>query len=132
MNKHLLLILLGFGSFGVSADDGFPIELTCEIGANIVYFNLNETKVGSWWKPHFSHSFGSKFTSTYFNNKAFKDKKNTNFKNYKFNDGQISFHLTGANTNAYVSINRFSLKITDTPNASGQCYKGFKEYEKQI
>ena len=50
MKKHLLLILLGFGSFGVVADDEFPIELTCEIGANIVYFNLNETKVGSWWQ----------------------------------------------------------------------------------
>jgi len=41
MKKLIALLLLSPLAF---AEDEFPIELTCEIGASIVYFNFNETK----------------------------------------------------------------------------------------
>ena len=130
--KHLTLLLILILSANAWADDEFPIELTCEIGGSIVYFNFNQTKEGSWWKPHSSHSFGGKFTSPFFNNKAFKDKENTNFKKFKIAEGQINFSLSGLNSNVIMWINRYTLGINGFGSGSGQCYKGFKEYEKQI
>ena len=128
--KLLTLLLLSPLAF---AEDEFPIELTCEIGASIVYFNFNETKDDSWWKPHYSHDFGGKFSSSFFNNKAFKDKENTNFKKFKIAEGQINFSLSGLNSNVIMWINRYTLGIGGFGNGTGQCFKGFKEYtEKQI
>ena len=48
--KHLLLSLTLILSANAWADDEFPIELTCEFGAVIVYFNLEATEEGSWWE----------------------------------------------------------------------------------
>ena len=128
MKKLLALLLLSPLAF---AEDEFPIELTCEIGASIVYFNINETTEDSWWTPHQSHQFKSKWTATFFNNKAFKDKKNNNFSKFNISDGQIFFELRGINLSANVFINRYTLAV-DGASQSGQCFKGFKEYEKQI
>tara|TARA_B100000902_G_scaffold224828_1_gene213502 strand:+ start:156 stop:545 length:390 start_codon:yes stop_codon:yes gene_type:complete len=129
MKKLLALLLL---SPLVVSEDDFPIELTCEIGASIVYFNLERTEEGSWWTPHDSHQFKGKFQTSFFNNKTFRDKKNTNFRNYNITDGQISFHLKSANLSPTIHINRYTLGIS-SQNSFGQCYLGFKEYnEKQI
>ena len=131
MKKLLALLLLTPLMSG--EDIEYPIELTCEVGASIVYFNFNETKDDSWWKPHYSHDFGSKFSSPFFNNKAFKDKENTNFKKFEIAEGQINFSLSGLNSNVTMWINRYTLGIRGRGFGAGQCFKGFIEYtEKQI
>ena len=128
MKKLLALILLS--PLAVSEEVEYPIELTCELGASIVYLHIAETKENSWWMPHDSHQFGNKFKSTFFNNENFKNKKNNNFIRLKITDGQIRVDLSGLNIGAALLINRYTLKAD---NPSGQCYKGFKEYsEKQI
>ena len=129
MKILLTLLLLSPLAF---AEDEFPIELTCEIGASVVYFNFNETKDGSWWKPHYSHNFRGGFTADFFNKKAFKDKENTNFNQVKITEGQIHFSLSGLSSGVTAYISRYTLGINGYPSVSGQCFKGFKEYEKQI
>ena len=54
--KHLLLSLALIISANTWADDEFPIELTCEVGANIIYLHFNEDEDKSWWKNHFSNN----------------------------------------------------------------------------
>ncbi len=137
MKKILALLLL---SPLVFSEDIFPIELTCETGGSIAYFNLERTEEGSWWTPHDSHHFQRKFESIakppIFNNKKFKDKKNTNFMDYNITDGQIIFQLRAPNVKPIIRINRYTLGIsvaTGYHQTDGQCYLGFKEYtEKQI
>ena len=131
MNKHLLIILLGFGSFGVFADDEFPIELTCELGTSVIYFHFSGSKDGNWWKPHKSTLNGNGVNDP-LHKKSFQGKQNKNIKNIRYTDTQISFLLSTLNLTRYVSINRYNLKIASVSRGSGQCYKGFKEYEKQI
>ena len=135
MKKLLALLLL---SPLVVSEDEFPIELTCEIGASIVYFNLEIRDEGSWWTPHDSHEFMGKLASAIsppiFNNKKFKDKKNKNFGNYNITDGQIIFQLKSTNVKPMVRINRYSLRISvgsQYHQTDGQCYIGFKEYTKK-
>ncbi len=127
MKKLLALLLL---SPLVVSEDEFPIELTCEVGNHIVYFNLERTEQGSWWTPHDSHHYKGRLNSQFFANKAFKDKKNTNFRNYNITDGQIMFKLNAINLSGLFAISRYTLGIS-AGDKYGQCYIGFKEYTKK-
>jgi hypothetical protein len=127
LTTMLLTLLMSMGAW---ADDEFPIELTCEVGGYILYFHIDETEDNFWWKVHESTAPGSIF-GPLFNNDKFKNKENTNISNLKFLSGLIKFTLTSFNNSVYISINRHSLGISSSVY-SGQCYKGFKEYEKQI
>ena len=124
----LLLTLLVSGSLW--AEDEFPIELTCESGAETILFYLNETREGSWYK--FDESSmqpsgrGYKLGEKNFFKRKYEIRENT----IVMNDG------TFVNITEF-QINRFSLGFyTWGPPSNtletGQCYKGFKEYEKQI
>ena len=128
--KHLLLSLTLILSANAWADDEFPIELTCEVASEIWYFYFEEQKENSWYKPHESNpNFGGAG-----NWKNYKGKQNEFKFEYEINDKFIAFELGNwsATTNGY-NINRYSLGIRDIIHDSGgQCYKGFKEYEKQI
>ena len=128
MKRLLALLLL---SPLIVSEDEFPVELTCEIGASIAYFNLERTEEGSWWTPHDSHQYKGRLNSQFFANKAYKDKKNTNFKNYNITDGQISFNLTSINLQPRFAINRYTLGISAGITSYDQCYLGFKEYTKK-
>ena len=44
MTRKLLLSLALIISANAWADDEFPIELTCEVGANIIYLHFNENE----------------------------------------------------------------------------------------
>ena len=126
--KHLLLSLTLIISANAWADVEFPIELTCEIGDEIIYLHLKETKEGSWYMPHEFHP----------NRRTYSTKKGAGKKNpfkfkYEIGEHHIVIAIGGSLVNdEYTYINRYSLGMTNVGNESGQCYKGFKEYEKQI
>ena len=127
--KNLLLSLALIISANAWAEDEFPIELTSEVGAETIFFHLNETKDGSWYKLHETnpqradkkkHRLGEK--------KPIKRKYEIKPNSIFIGDGTLLVQET-------YTINRYSLRVIFTlmnSTVSGQCYKGFKEYEKQI
>jgi len=130
--KKFLLITSLILSGIIWAEDEFPIELTCELNAHIVFFHLDKTQNLNWWTPHPNTPPGGRFGS-FFTNDSFKNKKNKNFRYYKITESMISFSLYSINGNPYFELNRYTLRMGSNMNPSGQCYKGFKkEYEKQI
>jgi hypothetical protein len=127
--KHLLLSLALILSANAWADDEFPIELTCELGQYIAFFNFDKTSELSWWTPHPSTESGGRWGAM-FANDNFKNKKNK-LNHYAITDSAINFRIRSANEKSEFILNRYSLKV-NSPTYHGQCNKGFKEYEKQI
>ena len=84
--KHLLLSLALITSANAWADDEFPIELTCESGGNIFYFNIESDEANSWWKHHEGNYDG--FTKGIYSNKWF-EKKNKSLKVMTLNSEKI-------------------------------------------
>ena len=127
--KHLLLSLALILSANTWTEDEFPIELTCEAGTETIFLFLNETREGSWFKFDKSNTrpggLGYELGKRYF----FKKKYEFDKKTIHVTDGTF-VNITG------FTINRYSLRMLYAgPNnyhVAGQCYKGFKEYEKQI
>ena len=77
MKKLLALLLLS--PLVVSEEVEYPIEITCEFGANIIYLYFDETHEMSWWKNHPSNNSqtgGGIAGRGPFGDKKFKDKKN--------------------------------------------------------
>ena len=128
--KHLTTLLLTLLVSGGLWADEFPIELTCEVGAETIFFYLNETKDGSWYKFDYSSmqpgGIGYKLGEKNFFKRKYEISENT----IVVSDG------TFLNKKEF-QINRFSLGLLILSTAhngflTGECYKGFKEYEKQI
>ena len=127
--KNLLLSLALILSANAWADDEFPIELTCEFGSQIIFFHLNETKENSWFML-------DKFNASEFPFKSMRGKKIFFKRKYKIEEHQIKITIGTSTFNEQPHvINRYTLgmsRILGGQNHNGQCYKGFKEYEKQI
>ena len=128
--KRLLISLTLIISANAWTEDEFPIELTCESGAETILFYLNETREGSWYKFDESsmqpNGIGYKLGKKNFFKRKYEVSENT----IVVNDGILP-------NKTEFQINRFSLGFyTWGPPSNtfktGQCYKGFKEYEKQI
>ena len=127
--KKLILIIGIFLSTSVWADDEFPIELTCEVGTNIVYLHLNEEVDESWWKNHPSnknHNYAPQNRGPYGSTK-FKGKENA-FKTLNYYENKIEVSYGDIWIGEFLGINRKN----GMNSSGGKCYKGFKEYEKQI
>ena len=88
--KNLLLILALFVGNSFSKDE-YPIELTCEVIGSVVYLSLNETKKGSWYRPHESSR-----DNPYFPYKKGAGKKNPFKYYYKIKEGVITVELGGS------------------------------------
>ena len=127
--KHLLLSLVLILSANAWADDEFPIELTCEFGATLFYLNLEEKKDESWGMHHESSMNASGVVKNY-------GTKKYPLRQLKFNPNTIEIEFGGMLSATKYFINRFNLTISAAggmgASSNGQCYKGFKEYEKQI
>ena len=127
--KRLLISLALIISTNAWAEDEFPIELTCEVGNEIIFFHLNETKENSWFMLH-------KFNTGEVGFKRYIGKKNPFKRKYKIEEHQIKIHIGSSSIyDIPFLINRYNLGITKEIGMlrqAGQCYKGFKEYEKQI
>ena len=135
MNKNLLLSLTLILSANTWADDEFPIELTCEFGIWIVYFHLDSDKENSWLEAHESTEFNTpKKILLVFEDERYKGKY-SKWESYEVRENIIEGRVANWALSNTFKINRTSLGIEIFGNIqpiSGQCYKGFKEYEKQI
>ena len=126
MKKLLALLLLS--PLVVSDEIEYPVELTCEVGGNIFYFNLSSNVDESWWKHH-ADNFSS-FQRGAYSKKMF-DAKNNIVKIHEFNDIKI---ILSIGTKAFaepVNINRLTGQA-DIGIFSGKCFSGFKEYSKKL
>ena len=134
--KHLTTLLLTLlVSGGLWANDEFPIKLTCEFGAVIVYFNLEATEEGSWWEAEESTEFGRPGNTWHvFGDERYRGKY-SKWDNYEVGKYIIKGEVKNWASSTRFEINRKSLGFYIYSNHSkhaGQCYKGFKEYEEQI
>ena len=126
--KKLLVLFLIFPIFISAEDIKYSVELTCEVGGNIFYFNLSSNADDSWWKHHAENHSNSQ-RGTY--SKKMFGAKNSIIKIHKFNDRKI---ILSIGTKAYiepVNINR----LTGQANIgiySGKCFSGFKEYSEKL
>tara|TARA_Y100001968_G_scaffold316138_1_gene343570 strand:+ start:383 stop:796 length:414 start_codon:yes stop_codon:yes gene_type:complete len=137
MKRLTITLLTLLMSMGAWAEDEFPIELTCEVGMLITYLHLEKTAKESWFMFHES--------SDNFDGSALA-KRHRKFITEKGVIRKIEYDW---NKSLYVElkwpvlgfrIQKYNLKLTTlggsgllTPGyVTGQCYKGFKEYEKQI
>ena len=104
----------------VSGEDiEYPIELTCELGAQVIFINLDKEKNSVTFEQ---------------NPRMAQPKKTHKIRKVKVNEGAINIKVwSGTNPHNY-NINRYNLKIDEISRGHvGQCFKGFKEYtEKQI
>ena len=127
--KNLLLILALFvgNSF---AEDEYPIELTCEIGGDIVFFSIEKNAEKSWFEPHYSQNFGSRFKSFYFDNEEWKGKKNYQFEKVEIKENLILLLTKVRNAAERIKINRLTGRYGGS-TSSGKCFKGFKEYKER-
>ena len=117
MKKLLALLLLS--PFVAGDEIKYPIELTCELGAQVIFFNLN--------KENNSVTFEQ-------NPRMAQPKATHKIRKVKISEGTINIKVwSGTNPHNY-NINRYNLKIDEfTRGHVGQCFTGFKEYtEKQI
>ena len=124
MKKLLALLLLS--PFVAGEEIKYPIELTCEIGAEILYIDINEDIKDRSLIFYKTNLVG---TSLYG-----KSGTKAKIKNFKIIDNGISFTSYYKLQANQFFINSYNLMITQQPRVStGQCSKGFKEYtEKQI
>ena len=124
--KNLLLILALFVGNAV-AEEEYTIELTCEVFGSVVYLSLNETKKGSWYKPHESSK-----DIPYFPYKKGAGKKNPFKYYYKIKEGVLIVELGGS----YVVMHRLTISRKTLAMMSslgdGRCYKGFVEIDNQV
>jgi len=123
MKKLLALLLLS--PLVVSEEVEYPIELTCEVGANVYHINFD--KDSESWIKRISGSMqitpglrGEKLVIRKF--KVTEDEIRVD----KQKDGALRGIITS------IKINRYTLGFANFIS-DGQCFKGFKEYtEKQI
>tara|TARA_R110001632_G_scaffold142082_1_gene258102 strand:+ start:2287 stop:2661 length:375 start_codon:yes stop_codon:yes gene_type:complete len=121
MKKLLALLLLS--PFVVSEEVEYPIELTCEAGANIYYINFDKN----------SESWIKRISGTEKIVRADKGNKIV-IKEFTVSDAEIAVIQISTKAGMRISINRYSggFYFSQLPGP-GQCFKGFKEYtEKQI
>ena len=108
-----------------------PLRLTCEIGADILYLHLEEEKENSWWKPHTDNLFRPGVFST-LGARTFKGKENK-LDEMENNMASVFIKIKGRQNGvlqlAFIKINKYNLKISSKGHGTGQCYKGFKNYE---
>ena len=125
--KHLLLSLTLILSANAWANDEFPLELTCEVGANIIYLHFNQDEDKSWWK---NHSSNSSHIRAFFFDKGTDKQRFYSIDN--IDNIEIKFQIGKLRDRGIFRVNRINGKLFTANFEDGQCYKGFKEYEKQI
>ena len=132
--KNLLLILILFigNSF---AEEEYPIELTCEVGMDIIYLNIDKTRDKTWLKAHPSSLDRKDGEIMFFENKFQKEvKPKGTF--FKVDDGFIRLQYSALSLLPItLSINRISGEInmfsTVIGQFSGRCLSGFKKYDER-
>ena len=133
MKKLLLILTLFVGnSF---AEEEYPIELTCEIGENIIFFSLGKSNKDSWFQIHKSN-INKHTRGAYFALKSRLSKKNFLLKKPKIFDEMIVVNTTVVPfANFSFLINRLTGRVSQMDAVKGQkdgnCFKGFKKYREK-
>ena len=118
MKKFFTLLLLS--PLIVSEEIEYPIELTCETGTDIYFVFIHQND--SWIETRNVLSLVEKNQ-----NKRFEAKVEVEGENII-----VSAIRNWVMDPIELSINRYSLGLDLGARTQGQCYKGFKEFEKQI
>ena len=131
--KNLILILALFVGNSFASDD-YPIELTCEVGANIIYLSVGNSANDSLIRVHPIFK-GEKLISTFHKEKWQKGVKPRN-KDFEVNGNFIEMNvmIDGGVLGRFL-VNRLTGDILFTATAfmqhDGKCFKGFKEYDER-
>ena len=139
---------LFFTATSWAADEEFPIELTCELGNLIVYYNITENPETTWWQNHNSNTWATKNPGSIIypinkkKNRASSPKKKKQY--HEITDDRFFFrtqesgglyspweysHINRKTGKASLTIN---INVSSTRLLSGHCTKGFKNYEKNV
>ena len=134
MKNTLALLLMVFGISGClstppeqlkASGEDFPILLTCELGALISYITLKDDGTGS-------AIFNRNGSQSYL--EASKTEKLWKIRSYELKPNSIAFSL--GVFGGFFMLNRTtaqaSLVNSGGVTNDGPCFKGFKEYEKQL
>ena len=153
MKRILIIVCLLFTANSWAADEEFPIELTCELGHLILYYNITDNPDTTWWQNHSSNRnkpFKELLDYTINKDKNLADPTNSNkrrFPNHEITDEHFFFFTKDLNTNRKIAKERFFSYInrktgkaslvtmfsSDVPYTyNGQCTKGFKNYERNV
>ena len=120
--KKFLISALLF-SFNGWADDGLPIEITCEKDDEIVYFYISKYSKDSWWR-YFRDPINKKrkFRREHY---IWDDKDDIALDSIVLVPGFDKYVK-----NLPFQINRLTGKYRFV-DSQGECFKGFKEYKER-
>ena len=120
----LLLILFAGGVWG--EEDEFPMKLTCEWGADILYVYVAEDIYKSWFQFHPSSSSYHVKKNGYERLPVRCGKRERAKKELcSVDKDNIKLHRLAPLGVVYLKLNRRTMKNS----RGGQCFKGFKEYK---
>ena len=140
MKRILIIVCLLFTVNSWADDEEFPIELTCELGHLIVYYNITDNPETTWWENHNTNDY--LYVEKGKKNRATSPKKKKQY--HEITDDRFFFRTQESgglySPWEYSHINRktgkasLSINLTTSWNYlfTGQCTKGFKNYEKNV
>jgi hypothetical protein len=147
MKRTLIIMCLFFTANSWADDEEFPIELTCELGHLIVYYNITDNPETTWWQNHDSNRFDKApqsfdYTINKDKNLASEQNKIAKLRKYTYEITDDYFFFGTKNERSY--IHRKTGKVTISllylgkmfdplsESVTGHCTKGFKNYEKNV
>ena len=130
MKKILLLLSLLLATNAWADEDEFPMKLTCEWGADIVYVYVAEDIYKSWFQFH--PSSASLWFKKWGTEKLFVScGKRKRVREALCLVDKYNIKLIGGNNQRGIvfRLNRITNKLQGGRQGGGQCFKGFKEYK---
>ena len=149
MRNILIIMCLFFTATSWADDEEFPIELTCELGNLIVYYNITDNPETTWWQNHSSNRWSGLgassvgYTINKDKNRASEVKKRK--QRHEITDDYFLFRTEAKSRNITIEYSRINRKtgkatlliisggsIHNDWMYNGHCTKGFKNYEKNV
>ena len=131
MRLLLLTLLAALAPLSWGEDDNpFPVDLTCEVGANVFHLYLTGDRQTSWVKPVFAASVQPIFNKKHLGKKHLKVRSVANGSDMLFIQLPINRTLDAF---FEMELNRYNLKLSLGPRGvEGQCILGFKDYVQRL
>ncbi len=130
----VLVLVLFFGSS--FAEEDYPIEFTCEVGNDILYFNIGDSRKTTWMKAHPSSRDKNELTgNVLFYGKKWQKEFPPRKSLYRVAFDHIRMSYSVGGLPGIITINRITGRINITVtvliDSEGQCFKGFKDYSER-
>jgi len=131
MRNFALLLLLTSVPLSWGQDDTpYPVDLTCEVGANVFYLHLTGDKQTSWVAPVFVASLQNIFDKKHLSKKHYGVRSSAESDNIMFIQLPIN-RAFGAFFD--MQLNRYNLKLSLGPRGvEGHCSFGFKKFSTKL